>query len=160
MNFFAKSLSRFSTGVLECLENFEEKGRAYVERHRNEVAVANTSNREREVGECVISLSFFIVGFFHKSDLSEVEICESWITANLNELLGNISNSTDFVGIPYMRIYRRFRVMSQLNSWINTKEEEGRIIGSICDSRFEYLTIFPPDSTKFTIKKMNESAPD
>ena len=162
MNYFAKSLSRFSTGVLERLENFEKKVRADIERHRNEVEAANISNRERDlVGGRTIMLSHLILDFFRKSDLSEVEISESWITANLNELLGNCSNSADFAGIPYMRIYRRFRVMSKLNSWINTKEEVGRIevssqeFASNLTLHFKYLVIFPPDDpTRFTVKKL------
>jgi hypothetical protein len=149
MNYFAKSLSRFSIGVLEWLENFKKKVRADIERHRNEVQVANIS---KEIGECVVIISHRIIHYFHESDLSEVEISESWINANLNKLFGDTSSYTD---IPYMRIYRRFRVMSRLNSWINTKEEVGCIEIFQGDASNKYLVVFPPaDSTKFTIKKL------
>jgi hypothetical protein len=149
MNYLAKSLSRFSTGVLECLENFEKKVRADIERHRNEVQVANVS---QEIGECVVILSHRIIDYFRESDLSEVEISESWINANLNKLLGNTLSYTD---IPYMRIYRRFRVMSRLNSWINIKEEVGYIEIFQGGASNKYLVVFPPaDSARFTIKKL------
>jgi hypothetical protein len=167
MNFFAKSLSRISTGILEYLENFEKKVRADFERYRYEAHVANISKRELKVeghivnSSFVVGLSFEILIYFRKSDLSELEISESWITANLNELLGDRSNSGDYVGIPYIRIYRRFRVMSQLNSWINTKEEVGCMEGACQEGAYnpllpyKYLVVFPPaDSTRFTIKKL------